>query len=398
MASPRIRASLLAGHPWVYRNQIEPTRGRESLPSLPSGTWVRVCCGAFEGIGLWEAQGAIAVRLFSARQVPDQDWISARVRRAWDLRAPLRTDEAATDTYRWIYGESDGLPGVVVDLYGHYASIHLYAQGLSALLKPLLQALQMVAPLRGAVLRQSGASGETGPRDGAEARTQQLWGRPPPDDLVVQENGLRFYANLAEGQKTGLFLDHRENRAYLEPWCRGLRVLNAFSYTGAFSLYAARAGALAIASVDLAPASAPEAQRNFVLNGYNPDAHEFVVADCFEWLKTCAEAGRRFDLVILDPPSLARDKASRHAAARAYIRLNRLALQCLEPNGLLATASCTSQISPDVFREALAVAGVQARKRLLILHEGAHALDHPVPAHFPEARYLKFVLARAYDV
>ncbi|MHB1295537.1 MAG: class I SAM-dependent rRNA methyltransferase [Anaerolineae bacterium] len=398
--APEVRSSLQAGHPWVYRNQVQGERGGEA-PRLPSGTWVRVHCGPFEGIGLWEAQGAIAVRLFEARTVPDAAWIAERVRAAWVLRAPVRA-RAGTDAYRWIYGESDGLPGVVVDLYGRFAAMHLYTEGLSVLQEPLVDALVQVAGLQGVVLRHSGAGVESAPReegaprDAGGGKARVIWGRPPPRDLVVSENGLRFHANLLEGQKTGLFLDHRENRAYLEPWCRGLRVLNAFAYTGAFSLYAARGGAAEITSVDAAPATAPEAQRNFSLNGYDPALYAFVVADCFTWLEQQAAAGRRFDLLILDPPSLAKDKASRHAAARAYTRLNRLALACLEPGGLLATASCTSQVSPELFREALAAAATQAGRRLLILHEGGHALDHPIPAQFPEARYLKFVLARAY--
>ncbi|MHB0858315.1 MAG: class I SAM-dependent rRNA methyltransferase [Anaerolineae bacterium] len=392
--APAVRASLQAGHPWVYRNQVQPERG-SAVPRFSSGTWVRVRCGSFEGIGLWEAQGAIAVRLFEAHTAPDAAWIAERVRAAWALREPIRA-HGGTDAYRWIYGESDGLPGVVVDLYGRNAAVHLYTEGLSALLEPLVDALAQVAGLQGVVLRQSGAGVESPPREEGGGKGRVAWGRPPPRDLVVSENGLRFHANLLEGQKTGLFLDHRENRAYLEAWCRGQRVLNAFSYTGAFSLYAARGGAVEITSVDAAPATAPEAERNFILNGYDPSLYAFVVADCFAWLEQQASAGRRFDLVILDPPSMAKDKASRHAAARAYTRLNRLALGCLEPGGLLATASCTSQVSPDLFREALAAAATQAGRRLLVLHEGGHALDHPIPVHFPEARYLKFVLARAY--
>jgi 23S rRNA (cytosine1962-C5)-methyltransferase len=412
-ASPGIRASLQMGHPWVYRDQLVPIKGERGVPRLPSGAWVRVLCGPFEAVGMWDAQGAIAVRLFGGKNAPDDKGLAARVQAAWELRAPLRDAAAAdparaTTAYRWIYGESDGLPGVVVDLYDRYAALALYSEGVATLQEPLIRALRGVAPLEGIVLRRhgaeaadassgDGASGDATSGDGSPDRSRVAtpgavaWGATPPPELTVRENGLLFRANLLEGHKTGLYLDQRDNRAYLEPWCRGRRVLNAFSYTGAFSVYAAQGGAARVTSVDIAAAVVDEARNNMALNGHDPEAHEFVVADCFEWLEACARSGRRFDLVILDPPSLARGRSSRHAATRAYTRLNRLAMGCLEPGGLLATASCTGQVSPDMFREALAAAAAQANRRLTILHEAGHAMDHPVPAHFPEARYLKFV-------
>lgn len=392
IASPAIRRSLAQDHPWVYRDQITPLKGRSTPPRYPSGTWVRVLSGSFEGVGLWNAEGAIAVRLFPVDGgVPDEKWLVERVRAAYALRAPIREwapPERQTTAYRWVYGESDGLPGVVVDLYDRWAVVVLYARGLDALLAPLLVALRSVASLEGIVVRRDA-------RDTASAGAEVAWGRRPPADLVIQENGLSFYVDLLRGQKTGFFLDHRDNRATIEPWCAGAEVLNAFAYTGAFSLYALRGGAAHVTGVDIAPASAPETRRIVALNAMPPERNESVVADCFEWLTHAAEQRRQFDVVIVDPPSLARAKASRHAAARAYTRLNTLALRCLRPGGVLATASCTSQVSPDAFREALAAAAAQAGRRLLILHEAGHAIDHPVPAHFPEARYLKFVLGIA---
>jgi 23S rRNA (cytosine1962-C5)-methyltransferase len=214
----------------------------------------------------------------------------------------------------------------------------------------------------------------------------------------VEEHGLLFQAELFAGQKTGLYFDHRENRKLLAGWCEGRTVLDCFCYTGAFSLYAAQAGAASIAACDAAAAAVEAAQRNFALNNLDRKQHTFLVQDCFELLDQYAAEGRRFDVVILDPPSLARDRASRHVAERAYVRLNRSAIRCVGPAGILASASCTSQVSPSAFRRALASAARQAGRRLLVLHDEGQPLDHPVPAHFPEARYLKFVVGRVLDL
>jgi 23S rRNA (cytosine1962-C5)-methyltransferase len=318
------------------------------------------------------------VRIFASHQVPDATWIADRVRQAWAIRSPLRSQQ--TSAYRWLYGEGDGIPGVVVDLYGDYAVVETYADSLDALLEWIVDGLRQCTKLKGIVYRKGEA--------------QLVWGRMPPRDLVVEENGLRLHANLFAGQKTGLFLDQRENRQYLEGWCAGRRVLDCFAYTGAFSLYAIRGGATEVIRVDAASQAATESRRNLSLNGFDIDGHPSITANCFELLETYASRGEQFDLIILDPPSLARSKKSQHAALRAYARLNQAAMRCMPPGGLLATASCTSQVSPRAFRDMLGNAAARAKRRLLILHEAGHAIDHPVPAHFPQGRYLKFILGR----
>jgi 23S rRNA (cytosine1962-C5)-methyltransferase len=363
---------LLRGHPWVYRDRLA------SEPKLASGTWVQVQCGAFEGFGLWDARSPIAIRIFSQSGAPNAAWVMERIREAWQMRAPLR--EAGVSAYRWLYGEGDGVPGVVVDLYGDYAVVEVYADALGGLLDWVRAGLLACTKLKGILLRGD--------------QVTSLWGRRPNRELIVEENGLRLYVDLVAGQKTGLYLDHRENRQFLESWCAGKRVLNCFAYTGAFSLYAIRGGAYEVTGVDIASPLAYEYAHNLKLNGFDPDAHPFVVADCFELLQEYADQGEQYDLVIVDPPSLARAKKSRFAAQRAYVRLNQAAMRCVAPGGLLATASCTSQVSPHAFREALGEAASRAGVRFLMLHEAGQAIDHPVPAHFPEGRYLKFVFGQ----
>lgn len=373
-----LRSRLSQGHPWVYRNQVPST------PELPSGTWVRVRCSSFLAFGLWDARSPIAVRLFSRRGVPDADWVLERINEAWQTRAPIRA--TSTTAYRWLYGESDGLPGIVVDLYGEFAVIQTYVESVEHLVPWVADALHSHAPLQGILWRRSGEHPES------------LWGRLPPRNLVIEEHGILFYADLFGGQKTGLYFDQRENRLSLASWCHGQRVLDCFCYTGGFSLYALRGGAAAITACDAAAGAVEAAKRNFALNDLDPSRHTFVVEDCFDLLERFAAEDRRYDIIILDPPSFARNRQSRHAAGRAYVRLNRLALRCVEPGGLLASASCTSQISPPAFRQALAEAACQARLRLQIVHDAGQAVDHPVPAHFPEARYLKFIVGRVCAV
>jgi 23S rRNA (cytosine1962-C5)-methyltransferase len=369
-----LKARLGQGHPWVYRNQVL------DAPDLSSGTWVRVRCGGFSAYGLWDAGSAIAVRLFSRQAIPNAGWVAERVAEAWEVRAPVRA--SATSGYRWIYGESDGLPGIVVDLYDQFALIQTYAESVTGLVPWVADTLHAHTLLQGILWRWAGKE------------PQSLWGRLPPPDLVIEEHGLLYHANLFEGQKTGLYFDQRENRLALSPWCQGRTVLDCFCYVGAFSLHALRGGAVSVTAADAAEGAIEAAKRNLLLNDFDPTQHTFLVQDCFELLERYAAEGRRFDVVILDPPSFARDRQSRHAAERAYVRLNRLALDCVRPGGLLASASCTSQVSPDAFRQALAEAARRAGRRLLTLHDAGQAVDHPVPAHFPEARYLKFIVSR----
>jgi 23S rRNA (cytosine1962-C5)-methyltransferase len=371
--SPKLEFAIFSGHPWIYRDHLPFEH------DLETGEWVQVIAGKARAYGLYDDSSPIAIRLFG-REEPSAGFISERVQAALELRQLLF--DKTTNAHRLISGEGDFLPGITVDRYERYAVVQTYADCLETILPEVVRALSKGSfALKGIVRRVDGVM-------------QCLWGELPPPELTILENGLKIIANLYDGQKTGLFLDHRDNRAKLGQLANGKTVLNLFAYTGAFSLYAARGGATKISSVDIAPAAMIDAKRNFALNGFDPELHDFLAADCFNLLETYAKEGKKFDLVILDPPSLARSKDNRYAAARAYKKLNLLALRCVNDGGMLASASCTSQISPEHFKEILLEAGLDARKRLQILQENGHAPDHPVPVAFPEGRYLKFVLSR----
>ena len=273
------------------------------------------------------------------------------------------------------------MPGITVDRYGRFAVLRRYSPSVDSLVPVVASSVGKALKLRGVVSRDDG-------------ELRALWGELPPPELTVRENGIKLLANLYDGQKTGLFLDHRENRQTLSRFTAGKRVLNLFSYTGAFSLYAVRGGAQHVTSVDIAPAAIGDAKRNFVLNGFNSEAHTFLSTDVFALLTDYAARKEQFGVVVLDPPSFARSKKSRHAALRAYTKLNAQALRCTQPGGLLATASCTSQVSPEDFHAVLGEAALSAGVRVQVIHEAGHAPDHPVPATFPEGRYLKFLVAR----
>ncbi len=391
----RLEGPLAAGHPWVYRDHVP------AGTNLPDGSWARVETGRTAALGLWAAEGAIALRIVRHGTIdavlgpPERTCVASTVARALALRAAL--EAAGSDAYRLLYGEGDGLPGLTVDRYGRYAVVQAYAAGYrlpgsdaGALLREVVRALAMALPLKGVL---------AAPRAGEPLNV--LWGEAPPAELTVREQGLRFLANLFEGQKTGLFLDHREHRALVRAYAYGRRVANLFAYSGAFSVYALAGGALRAVDVDVGAAALRDAQRNVLANAdlIGADAAERhatlrrdLLSDPAAALADPLLAGS--DLIVLDPPSLARRKGQRHAALRSYRRLNAAALAALPDGGLLATASCTAQVSPEAFRAALAQAAAEAAVEAQVLHESGHAPDHPVPLAFPEGRYLKFVLLR----
>ena len=379
----QLKRGLQAGHPWVYRDHVP--KGFQA----PSGTWVRVRAGGYAAFALWDESSKIALRLFSERGVPDSDWVLERIRLALELRRSVLDEQ--TSAYRLLYGEGDGIPGLTVDVYGSFAVIVTYADSLEAVVPWVVRALVELLKLHGVVRRARVPDGES-------PRLEVLHGRLPPRDLIIAEHGLRMYVDLFMGQKTGLFLDHRENRRFMASLCEGKRVLNLFSYTGAFSLYAARAGALRVTSVDMSQPAARAARANFELNGLDPEPHEFLSEDVFEFLERTRQAGVSYDVVICDPPSFANSREQQKNALRAYVSVNSSGLRVLEPAGIYAAASCTAQVSTDLFRGVLAEAAVNAKRRLQVFHDAGHAADHPILAGHPEGRYLKFMVARALGV
>lgn len=371
-----LATSLASGHPWVYRDHVGDFQAA-------SGSWVKVVSGSFSAVGLWDEESAIALRLFSTQGPVTPEWIHQRVMEAWENREPLR--QAGVTGYRLVFGEGDALPGIVVDLYGEYAIVVTYSKSLGSLLQPLAAAVESITGARGVVRRT---------KSGDAVRLQLLRGEMPPDRVQIEEYGMKLWADLTAGQKTGLFFDHRENRQTVARLARGASVLNLFSYTGGFSVAAALGGAREVTSVDIAGPAVETSRENFALNGLDEKTHHAVKADVFDYLEKLKKEKKKFDLVVCDPPTFAKNRTQLKAAEKAYRKLMSAALDVVSPGGLFCAASCTSQVGPQAFRLAVVDAARKSRVRFQVLHDVGQPTDHPVAIAHEEGRYLKFILGR----
>jgi 23S rRNA (cytosine1962-C5)-methyltransferase len=387
---PGVARHLRTGHPWVFR------KGLEQVPRIPPGSVVDLTEGGkFVARGYFDPHSPIAVRVLTrdVRDVVDQTFLEARLSRALHLRQAL-LDLSSTDAYRWVHGEGDGLPGVVVDLYGSLAVVKLYSAGLTPFRAMLVAALRAVLPqLTGILGRDRPAEGEPLEEDEGQGGGELLWGAAA-EPLVIRERGVRFRVDVWRGQKTGFFLDQRENRALVRRLASGARVLNCFCYSGGFSVNAALGGAAHVFSVDQDADAISLARENFRENGLDPERHDFLAADAFQLLASFRGEGRQFELVVLDPPAFAKTQRAVEAALDGYASLNRQALALVTPGGLLATASCSARVSPEAFLGTLKEAGAKAGVDLTLVEERYQPPDHPVSLAFPEGRYLKFHVLR----
>ena len=386
----RLVGHLLAGHPWLYAESVP------AIQDAATGDFVALLTPKRRllGIALFDATSAIALRVLSIRAEdrPGVELWRRRIREAYALRQEA-LDLSSTDAYRLIHGEGDRLPGVVVDNYAGHLSLKLDTEAWLPHLAGLCQALVDVMNPASIYLKGVAGNRRKGARDpGPKALPRPLVGDLPPEPTHVREHGMHLGVSLIHGQKTGFFLDQRENRALIRRHARGRSVLNLFSYTGGFSIAAALGGATTVTSVDTAAAAIAGARDNFSLNGIDPDDHEFEVDDAFAYLERCAGRERTFDLVICDPPSFAPRKQAVTKALRAYTRLHRQALRRVAKGGLFAAASCSSHITMEMFLGTLREASAKCKRPLRLIECRHEPADHPSYLHFPEGRYLKFAL------
>ncbi len=388
VTAPAERA-IRQGHPWVFDQSISEQSHAGSVGDLAV---IFDSKRQFLAVGLYDPTSPIRVRVLQARQPAtiNTDWFEGKIKTAADIRKPL--DKQNTNGYRLINGENDGLPGLILDRYADTLVLKLYTPAWIPHLNDFCTAINQVISAEHLILRLNRSMQQQinhlhGLSDG-----MTLSGQAPPSLILFKENGLIFECDPLNGQKTGFFLDQRENRARVEKISNKKTVLNCYAYTGGFSVYAARGGASEVISVDISQPALLAAKRNMQLNRLTVP-HETIAEDVFEVLEGFKREGRLFDVVILDPPMFAQNESQIAAGLAAYRKLTKFGLSVLQKSGTLVQASCSSRIDADSFYENIHIAARETGRQLIEIEQTSHALDHPI--NFKEGEYLKCLFAIA---
>lgn len=380
--------SLLRRHPWVFSGAIKRVEG-----SPTGGDTVQIYSaqGAFLAYAAYNAHSQIAARVWSwdAEQGIDADFFRKKITHALALRKDLKLAQHSTGL-RLIHGESDGLPGLAVDQYGDVLVMQIGSAGAERWRDTCADILQeMCNPV--CIYERSDSDSRA--LEGLPERNNVLYGNLP-ESLIIVEHGLHFAVDIAHGQKTGFYLDQRNNRELIGTLAQDKDVLNCFCYSGGFSLYALRGGAKSVLSIDSSNEALQLAQRNVELNGLDASCAEWQCIDVFQALRKLRDQNRKFDLIILDPPKFAPTAAFAEKAARGYKDINLLGFKLLRPGGMLATYSCSGGINDDLFQKIIAGAALDAGVGAHIIHKLHAAPDHPILLNFPEGAYLKGLVLR----
>jgi len=379
---PGKEQSLLRFHPWLFSGAVK------HLPTgIMEGDLVRIisASGQFLGTGHFQL-GTIAVRILTFKDVTiDHTFWVEKIRKAWEVRnAAGLFRHLQNNTFRLVNGEGDGLPGLIIDFYGGVAVMQMHSIGMYRTREELVKCLHEV--LGDLLVSVYDKSAKTLPFKAGLTTQDSYLGDPVAVPHEVLENGLRFRVDWETGQKTGFFIDQRENRRLVEAYAMRRHVLNMFCYTGGFSVYALRGGALTVDSVDSSQKAVGLTAENAGLNFTDDPRHHAIEADAFEFLK---EVDGKYDLIILDPPAFAKHQEALPNALKAYKRMNAKALQQINPDGILFTFSCSQIVSREKFREAVFSAAAISGRNVRILHQLTQPADHPVNIYHPEGEYLK---------
>ena len=369
-------------HPWVFSGAIKKSYG-----ALNEGDLVEVFSNQDEFLGIGHYQiGSIAIRIVSFEKVdPNYDFWKSKIEKAWNFRKNLGFDNhTETNVFRLVHAEGDGMPGLIVDFYNGTAVMQMHSVGMFLIRDELVIALkEVLGDKLKAVYDKSAKTlpfkADINPKDGF------LFGDGNASDEVL-EYGLRFKVDWQEGQKTGFFIDQRENRRLVQQYAVGRDVLNMFCYTGGFSFYAMKGGAKSVHSVDSSARAIDLTNENVALNFADDKRHKAFVADGFEYLKDIKD---KYDLIILDPPAFAKHRDTLPQALKGYKRINTRAFEQIRSGGVLFTFSCSQVVSKDKFREAVFSAAAISGRNVRILHQLSQPTDHPVNIYHPESEYLK---------
>lgn len=367
--------SLKRFHPWVFSGSVS----REEGDPKP-GDLVRLVDERQNVLGMGHYnKGSIAVKVLAFEETQiDAAWFEERIRSAVELRRRLGFPSAQTNAYRLIHGEGDGLPGLIVDVYGETAVIQCHSAGMD-LEVPVVADTLVKLGIKAVVQKPLGKGATEVVRGEVSERIQVL------------ENGMALHVDVLQGQKTGFFLDQRDSRDLLARYASGCSVLNVFSYTGGFSIAALKGGATSAISLDASAAVLELADENAMINGFS-EKHRSLKADAVPYLENMLDT---FDLIVLDPPAFAKHRSARHNAIQAYRRINEAALKCLNPGGILFTFSCSQVIDRQLFYDTVASASINSGKRVQVSHHLRQPADHPVSMYHPEGEYLKGLVLQA---
>lgn len=387
--NPGREKSLQHRHPWIFTGAVERIKGE---PQPGETVAVRDTHGAFLALAAYSPKSQILGRVWTYREneTVDEGFLRARLARAIGLRQELAK---VTDGMRLVHGESDGLPGLVVDRYGDTLVMQVLSAGMERWRGALAD---LLVELTGCANLYERSDAEVRDLEGLPARSGILRGKLPAP-LVIREHGLKFYVDVEKGQKTGFYLDQRDNRRRIGELANDKDVLNCFCYSGGFSLSSLQGGARSVLSVDSSAEALALARENLKLNGLAADRAEWLEADVFKSLRLMRDQGKSFDLIVLDPPKFAPTAHHAANAARAYKDINLWALKLLRPGGLLATFSCSGGVTADLFQKILAGAAMDANATAQIVGRFAADADHPAVLNFPEGEYLKGLLLRRVE-
>ena len=395
---PHKEESLLRFHPWVFSGAIArvvlDAKHKGDAPEEGELVCVQSSTSSVLGVGHWQV-GSIAVRIlsFGTDTLPADFW-RTRIRAAYKVRESLGLVRKDNNTFRLVHGEGDNLPGLIVDIYADTAVVQAHSVGMHVSRKEIADAILATVPQVKNIYYKSDdtlpfKAPVTGEKIGWLVRNAKIPESRDTEEFWSTENGLSFRIDWLRGQKTGFFIDQRENRALVERYAQGKDVLNMFCYTGGFSLYALRGGAKTVDSVDVSQKAIDLVNINVAKNFPKAKNHTAVAADAFEYLSAQKSAGKTYDLIILDPPAFAKHRDAVKNALRGYQRINAKAIEMIRPGGILFTFSCSQAVDKEAFRLAVFSAAAQVGRSVRILHQLHQPQDHPINIYHPEGEYLK---------
>lgn len=391
---PHKEESLKRFHPWVFSGAIArvllDASHKASAPEEGELVRVESAQGETLGVGHWQV-GSIAVRIlaFGVEKLPADFW-EQRIRAAYQVRECLGLIRTDNNTFRLIHGEGDFLPGLIVDVYADTAVVQAHSVGMHRCREVIAKTIETVVPqVQNVYYKSDDTLPFKAPVEGQKVGYLIRNTSPESEEFWSVENGLEFRIDWLRGQKTGFFVDQRENRALVERYATNKEVLNMFCYTGGFSLYALRGGAKRVDSVDVSQKAIDLVNANVAHNFPKAENHTAVTADAFEYLTAQKNAGRTFDLIILDPPAFAKHRDAVKNALRGYQRINAKAIEMIRPGGILFTFSCSQAVDKEAFRLAVFSAAASVGRKVRILHQLHQPQDHPINIYHPEGEYLK---------